>query len=210
MSPVLLAGLALRPLPPRLLQPVVDHVLRHVLDRHPDLLERLDGIAVRRFLVDVTDLPFAFVLDVDAPRLTLVRRAAGEAAGTGARIAAPLLTLLDLMQGRLDGDALFFSRDLVIEGETEAVVALRNAVDGAGIDLVEEMLSALGPLGRPLQALLARGEAVFRAATSDLETLRTAAIAPALRQQEADARRIAELERKVAELSRRRQGEKAA
>ena len=45
--------------------------------------------------------------------------------------------LLKLMEGRVDGDALFFSRTLNIEGDTEAVLTLRNAVDSADVRLVD-------------------------------------------------------------------------
>ena len=50
------------------------------------------------------------------------------------------------MHGAYDGDALFFSRDLEIEGDTAAVVALRNAIDNEELDLVREATALLGPL----------------------------------------------------------------
>ena len=52
-----------------------------------------------------------------------------------ARIAGPLAALIGLVHGAYDGDALFFSRDLVIEGDTAAVLALRNAIDNEELDL---------------------------------------------------------------------------
>jgi len=39
-----------------------------------------------------------------------------------------------MIDGTYDGDALFFSRDLVIEGDTEAVLALRNAIENAELN----------------------------------------------------------------------------
>jgi len=59
--------------------------------------------------------------------------------------------LIDLLEGRLDGDALFFSRELTVEGDTEAVLLLRNAVDSDEVDLFEDLLSVLGPLAGPLR-----------------------------------------------------------
>lgn len=52
-----------------------------------------------------------------------------------------------MIHGTLDGDALFFARDLVIEGDTEAVLALRNALDDAEIDLLTAAAAALGSAG---------------------------------------------------------------
>ena len=51
-----------------------------------------------------------------------------------------------MIHGAYDGDALFFSRDIVIEGDTAAGLALRNAIDNAELDLFEEALDMLGPL----------------------------------------------------------------
>ena len=53
-----------------------------------------------------------------------------------------------MVHGAMDGDALFFSRDIVIEGDTEAVLALRNAVDDAEIDLADEVASMTGPVSK--------------------------------------------------------------
>ena len=57
-----------------------------------------------------------------------------------------MLALLGLIDGSYDGDALFFSRDLVVEGDVEAVLALRNAIDDAGVDLVADTAALFGPL----------------------------------------------------------------
>jgi len=95
-----------------------------------------------------------------------------------ATIQGPLATLTRLLEGRLDGDALFFSRDLMIEGNMEAVVTLRNAVDGAGIDLLEDLSSAFGPLGGPARLVAGGALRVFARMERDLENLRTTLTAP--------------------------------
>lgn len=66
------------------------------------------------------------------------------------------MSLIDLVEGRVDGDALFFSRKLHISGDTEAVVALRNIVDGAEIDLVSDFASAFGMFSGPAEQILRR------------------------------------------------------
>ena len=95
-----------------------------------------------------------------------------------AAIRGALKTLVDLLEGRLDGDALFFSRELAIEGDTEAVVALRNAVDDAEIDLAEDVLSVLGPASRPAGWALSGAQAIFTRAERDLNALGDALNAP--------------------------------
>lgn len=52
-------------------------------------------------------------------------------AGSDVLIRGPLLALLGLLDGTLDGDALFFSRVISINGRTEAVLALRNTIEDA-------------------------------------------------------------------------------
>ena len=124
--------------------------------RHPGLFERLEDLGARAVLIDPVELPVRFVLRAGggAPTLTVVGRE--DAVDADATIRGPLLGLIDLLEGRLDGDALFFSRVLGIEGDTEAVVALRNAIDDAEIDLLDDLLSPLGPLAAPMRELAER------------------------------------------------------
>ena len=107
------------------------------------------------------------------------------------------MMLIDLAEGRLDGDALFFSRDLAVEGDTEAVVALRNAVDDAEIDLTADLASMFGPLAGPARLTINGVAALVSRAARDLETLRDAVIAPAVRRADAHAAELREIERRI-------------
>lgn len=143
-------ALALRALPPKLIERPLDRMIASIARRHSSLFARLGDHAALTFLIDPLDLPFAFRLwpRRDRAWIEVVRRPVSSAAWN-ARIAGPLAALLGLVHGACDGDALFFSRDLVIEGNTEAILALRNAIDDAELDLAEEALaafSALAPL----------------------------------------------------------------
>jgi len=201
-SPILFVGLMMRPLSPRLLQPALDAAMAAMVRRHPAVFERLAALDYPRFIIDPLDLPFRFLLITgpERPYLTLIDDDSGQEAQ--AIVRGGLLMLIALLEGRIDGDALFFSRDLAIEGDTEAVVALRNAVDGEDIDLIADFLAPTGPLQRPL-ARLARGlGGMMDRAQHDAATLRAAILEPALRRNAAQARRLRELEEKVASLSR--------
>jgi predicted lipid carrier protein YhbT len=123
------AAMQILPLMP--LQMAANAMMSSVLARRPEILERLGEHAGKRFAIDPTDCPFVFLLEPrqDEPRLTVAPSLAGM--GYDARIAGALMVLIGLLDGAYDGDALFFSRDLVIEGDTAAVVALRNAVEDA-------------------------------------------------------------------------------
>lgn len=199
-SPVLLLGMALRSLRPTALQPLFDAMLRVVRRRHPDILERMADYGDKAVCIDPVDLPFVILLEPNPedPRLT-VRRSVepGEAAAT---IHGPLELLIALAEGKVDGDALFFSRRLVIEGDTEVVVALRNAIDGAGIDLIDDISRELGPLARPFRGFASAAAGLIGRMRDDFETLRAAIIAPAVKDNANQGARIAQLESELKQL----------
>lgn len=141
-------------LPPLLVKPVdlaplwlVERVARHlfsgVLKAHPDLFERLGEYRQTRYGFSPVDLPLHFTVVPAMKALTVSR---GEAPLVDARIEGPLVLLLGLLEGRCDADALFFSRDLSVTGDMEAMLALRNALDDSAIDLPRELGVLAGPL----------------------------------------------------------------
>ena len=156
MPPIL--AFALRPLPVPLLSLALSALTRSVAKRHPSLFRRLGPYADARFVLDPTDLPFVICLcpNANRPHVTMHR----SAPQGDARIAGPLAALLGMVHGAFDGDALFFSRDLMIEGNTEAVLALRNAIDDAELDIGAELQALSGPfaglLGRAISLAQAR------------------------------------------------------
>ncbi|WP_245330584.1 SCP2 sterol-binding domain-containing protein [Bradyrhizobium sp. AS23.2] len=141
-----LLALAMRPLPLLPLQLVLGGFLARILKRNPGLLDRLGDHRRARFGIRPVDLPFAFIVEAAPPRLSAVRELPP---GLDAYVSASLANLLALVEGRVDGDALMFSRALTIEGDIEAVLALRNAIDDAQLDLAAELALLLGPLGEP-------------------------------------------------------------
>ncbi|CAA7611859.1 putative lipid carrier protein [Candidatus Terasakiella magnetica] len=199
-SPVLLLGMALQPVRPALLQPLFDAMLRVIRRRHPDILERMADYSDKAVCIDPVDLPFVILLEPnpDAPALT-VRRAV-DPAEVAATIHGPLEMLIALAEGKVDGDALFFSRRLVIEGDTEVVVALRNAIDGAGIDLIEDISAELGPLARPFRSAAGAAIGLMGRMRDDFETLRNALIAPAVKDVHSQDSRITQLETELKQL----------
>ena len=174
LSSGLLAYVLARPLPPGLLQPVLNAVFSGVMRRHPDMFERLSCIENPVFQIDPTDLPLVFEFSANPADayLRVARVASGREIAT---IRGPLPSLIELLEGSVDGDALFFSRTLTIKGDTEAVVALRNAIDDADIDLRVDLLATLGPLATPAHHALSLGERIYARASGDLELLRSTA-----------------------------------
>lgn len=142
----------LPPPPLFLLQPLLKRIVHRVATRSPDLFVRLGESRLKRFLIDPSNLPFMLWLLPDPANLHLVAVSRRQPIEHDVRVTAPFLTLLTMIDGGSDGDALFFNRDLHIEGDTEAVVALRNALDDMDRTLVDEVVATFGPLSGPLRA----------------------------------------------------------
>jgi predicted lipid carrier protein YhbT len=124
--------MAMLPLKP--LEFAANHILLGVLDRHPGITTRMGEHSAKRFAIDPLDCPFVFILEPRPAqaRLQAVTSLAGQS--FDARIAGSMVVLTGLLDGTYDGDALFFTRDLVIEGDTAAVLALRNAIEDANLE----------------------------------------------------------------------------
>jgi O2-independent ubiquinone biosynthesis accessory factor UbiT len=144
----------LAPVPLVLLQPLLDRIAAHVARSRPELFARLGPHTKKRFLIDPIDLPFVLILTPDShdPHLKAYRRY--ENPDHDAGIAGTFFNLLDMIDGALDGDALFFSRDLQVSGDTEAVVVLRNALDDVEGSALDSVVAAFGPLSRPVSGVL--------------------------------------------------------
>jgi predicted lipid carrier protein YhbT len=136
---------ALRPLPTWPLPLALQRLADSIVTRHAALLERLDADGARRFGIQPHDLPFALVMEVQDGRVRLSVVPQLDHERLDARISGNFLALLDLVDGRRDGDALFFSRNLAVEGDIGAVLALRNAIDNAELDLLHEAAQLAQP-----------------------------------------------------------------
>ena len=156
LSDMLRIPAALTPLP--LVEAVANLAYRRVLSTHPSLFERLGAYRQRRFGFVATDLPFAFVARPSEDRIGVHRRPLRESVDVS--VEAPFAVLLDLLQGTADGDALFFARDIQVEGDIEALLALRNSLDDARIDLADDVFgkaNPLAPMARSVMRHLAAG-----------------------------------------------------
>lgn len=137
------------------LQTPLSRMARAILSRHPDILERMHPHAGAAIIIAPAGAPIVFRLrPLAAEPVEILRRA--DARDWDARVTAPLSSLMAMAQGTRDGDALFFSGQVAIEGDTSAVLALRNALDAAEIDLTREFCRPLGPLGAPAEHVMRR------------------------------------------------------
>lgn len=141
-------ALPLRVLPKAPPQAVLRFLADRIAARRPNIFTRLGAHAEKRFLIAPSDLPLSFLIRPACAGRRITVMNPDWPVERDCRIAGPFAALLGLMHGYYDGDGLFFSRDLTVEGDVEAVLALRNALDDAELDLFTEMLAGLGGPGR--------------------------------------------------------------
>lgn len=106
-------------------------VLARVLDRM--LLPRLPAdaraaLGNRTVELSITDLGLRVRLQLAAGGF----RVAPAGSETALRIVAPASSYLRLLRGQDDADRLFFERLLVMEGDTEMGLVLKNTLDAIG------------------------------------------------------------------------------
>lgn len=133
-------------------------LMTYVLRRHPRLFERMGEADAARILIEPVELPFAILLIPQRakPKLLLCRRSDPPAAD--AKVRGTFLKLFSLVEGEVDGDALFFSRDLSVTGNTEAVVCLRNCLDDLDEPITHDIADFFGPPGRRILEYLKDAE----------------------------------------------------
>ena len=135
------------------LERLIARAANQIAKQHPEFFDRLDEYASKSFAIIPTDLDWIALLAFHNQKVQIrLSRSLEALPHRDVIITAPFLSLLSLMDGEEDGDALFFSRDLTIEGDTEAVLALRNALDDAEIDFIHECAHMAGPLSKAVEA----------------------------------------------------------
>lgn len=135
------------PVPVPLINRILSRLVAAIAAKHPDIFNRLDGHHHKWFTIDPDNMPFQFYLLPDPLHPKLKCRRRKNPVKTDGKISGSLLTLLGMIDGRYDGDALFFTRNLRVEGDTEAIVCLRNALDDVEGSIAGDIADFFGPPG---------------------------------------------------------------
>jgi len=132
-------------LPRPVLTRLTNAVVRGLDRNHPSLLRNVAGLAPALIHIAPTDLPYGFALRVGRAPVTLAI-VDERPADADADVRASAGVLIDLLEGRIDSDTLFFRRDLEILGNTAVIVGLRNVLDREELNLATELGALCGPL----------------------------------------------------------------
>ena len=144
--PVLLP-LVLRTVPLFVVQAALDRIVTNIHKDQPRLFARMGAASKKAILIDPVDMPFVVRMlpDNDKPDMRAYRR--GQAPEANAQITGTFAGLFKMLDTQLDGDALFFSRDLKVTGDLEVVVALRNSLDDVEGSIANDVAALFGPPG---------------------------------------------------------------
>jgi predicted lipid carrier protein YhbT len=160
--PAPLARAAMRIIPASLLQRMIDILLGSMNSHHPRLFSNLERLKACVIRITPSDLPHSFILAFgQGPTSLTVSSSKDRPCDAGVK--GKLEALLNLLEGSIDSDMLFFSRDIEITGDTSVVVALRNTIDREEINLLDDITALCGPFARPVRkAALLMGVAAER------------------------------------------------
>ncbi|MBL8903195.1 MAG: SCP2 sterol-binding domain-containing protein [Rhizobiales bacterium] len=149
-------GKLLAPLPLFPLQFILSRMVKGITQRRPEFFARLGPHIGSSYALDVTELPFVLLLkpNPQKPEMTAHRRS--EKIASDASISGPFMDLFKVLDGRGDSDAMFFSGNIKVSGNTEAAVCLRYALDDLEGSVIEDLLHMGGPVLMPAHLLLQR------------------------------------------------------
>ncbi|MBX5453987.1 MAG: SCP2 sterol-binding domain-containing protein [Acidobacteriia bacterium] len=142
--PVLLVSNALALLPAPILERGIGLLLAVLARKHPRLFRTLAAHPPCAIGIEPIDLPHRFVLRYGGGFPSLIPTGTLDQP-LNARVKGKLESLVGLLEGRLDSDTLFFSREIVITGDTETVLSLRNALERDSVDLFATAMALFGP-----------------------------------------------------------------
>lgn len=138
--------------------------LRDLARRKPEIFERLGEHSRTSFFIDPTDLGYAFIVVPDGKAAQVKMVSKNASAGCGVTVRGPLLSLLGLLDGTFDGDALFFSRSISIGGKVDALLALRNAIEDADLK-PSDFIGLGGSIGSAADSVILNAVAAMRRLT---------------------------------------------
>lgn len=143
--------------------------LRRAARLRPRAFDRLGDFREAVYVIAPSDAPVMFVIEPSGLDGRVTVALGRTAPDCDARISGPTLLLLGLFDGSLDADAAFFRRELKVEGDTEAVLALHNALEAADLGLAD-LPPAPEFVRKPLAKFIKTGGRVARAV---LESVRS-------------------------------------
>lgn len=172
--PKSLIAAALARVPGPALAAMVALLARRMRQRHPTLVKDFGQLDPAVLHIAPTDVRHRFALTYGDGRMDIAVAPARSRTPPDATIRASLESLIDMLEGRIDGDAIFFTRGIEITGSTAVIVAVRNTLDREEIRLKDDIAALFGPLERPARRSARLIESGFGRARAGVAALHAA------------------------------------
>lgn len=114
---------------------VVKRGVNTLRKKHPEAMERLSPTYGKTVYSFFTDLNYGVLTKITEQK-TEVRKYKEKKVEADLILKGKFFDLISIIEGKMDGDALFFSRKIEIEGDTEMLITIRNAFDSSDINLL--------------------------------------------------------------------------
>jgi len=207
-SPILIAGILSQPVPLYLVDKILEHITSNLQKNHPSILERLEVIENKKFLISPTDLPFSIIITFQKDEIISVATKENDIE-SDVRIFGSISSLVKMLDGEVDGDALFFSRELIVEGDTEALLTLRNSMDADDINILYEMLDSFGILGPIIENFIKPTQKVSTSLSDNMNLIKNSLLGSVIEELESQEAYIDKLNEKISSLQKEQSKQQA-
>lgn len=187
----------LKSIPKLPLQVSVSYALRQMERAHSAIFAKVLEQGEFTYLIKPTDLPFNFyfVIAKENPGIRIISKESPLTAD--ATITASLQSLCEMLEGRLDGDAAFFSNNLIIEGSTLAVVTLRNAIEAEPVNIVTDLSKSFGFFSKYIESIFSKLLNKYREYNNNLHKLLEAILSESKLQSQIHSAQISQLREEI-------------
>ncbi len=176
-SPFFVLGKLIKPLPKLPIELLMQHVATTLEINHPNVMRRLESLSGKEFLICPLDFPYKIMLRLNhkSLKIKLVDYTCQVADVT---IIGSFDVLLQMLDGKTDGDGLFFDRSIMVKGDTSALLTLRNAMDSDDINLKDEIIRSFGIFKKPITEFINLTDLIYYKLDHELNDLNRALMEP--------------------------------
>lgn len=145
-KPSLLLGILAKPIARGpILQNAINRLTKLFIQKHPKVITKMAEYTPARLVLIPSDMPFCFFVEFtkDNMQINIIDQNAFDGKNLTC-ITASLELFIKMLEGNLDGDALFFSRQLTVAGDTTIIVALRNILEAENVNIKTDIDETFG------------------------------------------------------------------
>ncbi len=160
-----------------ILQTGINKLTKLFLQQHPKVITKMAEFSPARLVLVPADMPFCFFVEFTKDSLQINIIDSNAYSGSNLTIVtASLEVFIKMLEGDLDGDALFFSRQLMVEGDTTIVVALRNILEAESVNIKKDVNETLGVFAAPFNFFINLACVIYNDIDDNLSSVKSSIV----------------------------------